>query len=145
MPSIVSSSIQEVINAIQDVMLTVSGIRAAPDYAPEDLGSLFPFSAVYLENGTWTVGPGYSAMTGLVTIAIEVHVARKSLPADLRQVMPFSVSVPKALLSPSNITFGGRIDGFNGLAFTFGPLTWGTTQTLGFKYTFMGKLLLATS
>jgi hypothetical protein len=124
------ATLQDAINAIQDVVGGVSGIRSAPDYAPDQL-STFPFALAFARTGTFEVGP-VGMGKGLHTIVVEVHVARKDLPRDIQAAMAFSDAVPLALLADT--TLGGVVSTFTNIRYEFGPMLWGKLETLGFRF-----------
>lgn len=126
---------EDAIKAVQDKILTVSGINAAPDYAPEQLGGAFPFSVAYPSTGNHSAAvPGVRKFLG--SIIIEIHVARKHLPTDIQSVIGFGDSIPAALLADP--TLGGVINTFSDIDQEFVELNWGDTQTLGYRFTMNG-------
>ncbi len=134
------ATLDDAIGEIQADIRALDGIRAAPDYAPEQMNA-FPFSVVYPGSGEFTSDvPG--GMKGLHSITIELHVARKDLPRDIAKAMPFVQSIPNALLkavaTQGGDRFGGTIDTFGRITYEFGPLDWGATQTIGWRFRMEG-------
>lgn len=131
-----SAEIGTVIAAIQDVVGAISGIRAAPDTPPESINQ-FPFAVCYPATGAWTpVSAGW--MKGLHTVVIEIHVSRADLSTGVAQAMPYLLQVANALLRDT--TFGGTVQTFSELRYTFGRLVWGTQGTthIGWKMEVVG-------
>lgn len=94
------SSVHAVIAAIQDKMGALPGIKAAPDYVPEN-ESPFPFIIAYEGPGIWKIGsPG--CMQSMATIKIELHVARKDMPRDVAQAVFYSDKIPNAIFDGFN-------------------------------------------
>lgn len=128
-------TIVAVVAAIQDLMLGVTGIRVAPDYAPDNL-HIWPASVVFPDNGTIDSGPP-GIMKGLHNIIIEIHIPKKDLQKDLEKAIPFIESVPMALLGDP--TLGDTVSTFGLITYVFGPMTWGegTTamSTIGPRFT----------
>jgi hypothetical protein len=123
-------TIVQAIAAIQDTVGAVTGIRVAPDYAPDNL-SIFPASVVYPRTGTIDSGPAGN-MKALHNFVIEIHVDRMNLQKDLARVIPFGDSIPEALLDDP--TIDGTISTFGVIDYTFGPMTWGDIPTIGWRF-----------
>lgn len=127
-------TLQSVINAIQDVCLTVSGIKGAPDYAPEQI-NVYPFVVTYPGEGSIQFGTT-DEMKALHDVIVEVHVARKDLPMDMRAVAGFVDSIPAVLLADP--TLAGTCSTFQSIRYRFGALGWGGQDTLGYRFTVVG-------
>jgi len=138
------SNAQDIINAIQDCIGTVSGIKAAPDYPPEDM-SVFPFSAAFEGSGTWewyTSDDTYGSMRGLLSIIVEVHLARIDLPKDAMKAAFYSDAIPNAIMK------GVRLNRLNGTVSAIGkidssgliPMSWGSEakNTIGYRFVVSG-------
>lgn len=135
---------QDVINAIQDCIGAVSGIKAAPDYPPEDM-SEFPFVAAFEGSGSWewyTSDEIYGSKKGLLTVIVEVHLARIDLPNDARKAAFYSDAIPNAILKgvhynrlASTVSAVGRIES-SGLI----PMSWGSKEknTIGYRFVVSG-------
>lgn len=125
-----------VIQAIQDLMLTVTGIREAPDYPPEQLSD-FPFAIAFPGEGVHDINTLTSNGTGerkfLGNVVLELHVSRVDLPLAVANSIGFGDTIPNVLLK--NPTLLGTADTFGSVSQTFGELNWGDTQTLGFRFT----------
>jgi hypothetical protein len=125
-----------IIQAIQDTVGAVTGIRAAPDYPPENLNSIFPFSVCYPESGTYTEGPGgVSAYKALHNIKLQIHFGRADLPKSVEAAIPYGDLIAKALLIDPQIN--DSCDTFDEILYTFGPLAWGepAIPTIGWDFT----------
>jgi hypothetical protein len=131
------ATLQQVIEEIQADLRAISGIRAAPDQAPDQI-NLFPFVVAFPGPGRW-----YSNVPGnkilLASIIVELHVARKDLARDIQAAMEFAESIPNALLKPvateTGDCFNNTIATFGEITYTFGPLGWGETDTFGWRWT----------
>ncbi len=128
-----TASLQDVISAIQEIVRGVTGIRVAPDYAPDGL-NVFPASVVYPVSGTWTTGPA-EVLKGMHAIAVEIHVERRDLARALKDAIPYGSIVAAALLADT--TLGSSASTFGDISYTFGPMAWGdpALQTIGWKLT----------
>ena len=123
------ATLQQAIAAIQAKALALEGMREAPDYAPEQL-NVFPFAVTYAGSGRWEQMAGWKR--GLHTVVTEIHIARKDLPRDISTAMPYCETFPNSLLADP--TLGGVIDAINDVSYVFGPLDWGQTKTIGFRF-----------
>ena len=128
-------SLVAIIAAIQDTVGAVTGIRAAPDYAPENINGIFPFSVCYPEGGTYDCGPGFGTYKALHNIKLQIHFGRADLPKSLEASIPYGDAVAKALLADP--TIDASCDTFDQVQYTFGPLAWGepVIQTIGWDFT----------
>lgn len=128
-----ADSLQDVISAVQDIIGSLSGIRVAPDYAPDSL-AVFPASVVYPAAGTFTTGPADN-LKGLHNIVVEIHVERRDLVKALKAAIPYGTLAAKALLG--DVTLGGTVSTFGQITYDFGPMAWGdpALQTLGWRLT----------
>lgn len=124
------STIQTLMARIQAKLDAVPGIRSAPLYPPEQMLE-GPFAVVYPGSGEAQFGtPG--SKKELVTMVVEVMVVRKDLPRDIQKVTGFHDLVLNALMGDT--TFGGLVDTYGRIDWTFGPLQWGDTDTVGYKF-----------
>ena len=130
-------ALKDAIDEVIDELQTISGIRRVPEEPPEN-NNAFPFAVVYPTTGVYRFGPP-PLMRALHNINIELHIARKDLPRDYVDVMALIDEIPKEIWNKlrtgdfSNLsTIGGSEDGID---YVFGPLSWGTVDTLGVTYT----------
>jgi hypothetical protein len=127
----------QIVQAVQDIVSAVSGIREAPDYPPEQLGD-FPFAVAFPGEGVHSFGVvGERLFLG--NIILEIHVSRVDLPFAVENVIGFGDTIPNALMK-FIVTAGGQClngtaDTFENITQTFGQLNWGETQTLGWRFT----------
>jgi hypothetical protein len=125
------SSIQDAIDAINVLLRAVSGIRVVPDDPPDSM-NIYPFAVVYPGSGTWDQGvPG--ERLGLCSLIVELHVARRDLPTAVQHALTFADTVPDALMADPTLT--GSVSTYGVIEWTFGPLAWGDTPTIGWRYT----------
>lgn len=127
-------SIQTAIEGVIDLVGAVTGIRYAPDEPPDSV-SVYPFVTAFPGPGTheYTAGSATYERLTLFTIVVQLHVARRDLERDYRELIPYADSIPNAIMS--DLTFGGTVQTF-GIIETDGlvPLRWGETDTLGYEY-----------
>ena len=126
------ATLQDAIEAIQDVALTLSGVKEAPDYPTEAMNQ-FPFVVTYAASGTWERESDWKK--GLHTIFAEIHVSRELLPRAIAQTMPYAETFPNALLNDP--TLNGTVDTIVGeIRYTFGRLSLGGNQDehIGFRF-----------
>lgn len=129
------STLENVIKAIQDAMLTVEGIHRAPDYAPGKTLP-FPFVVCFPDNGVfkWT---SYQFTTGLHNVVIEMHWAGfKDVKRDIEKALPFLERIAKALWNDPTFSdaITGVINANEPIAYQFGPLGYFGEQTYGWRF-----------
>jgi hypothetical protein len=129
------TTLQDAISEIAALLRAVSGIRAAPEY-PSDQINAFPTVIIRAWSGSYEAEPfggAGGAKKGLHDVAVEVHVARKGAPYDVKLAMRYSDTVPAALLADP--TLGGKADTFARIRYTFGDLEKYTgTPTVGWLF-----------
>ena len=136
------ATLQQAIDAIQDLMGALTGMRSAPDEPPEDM-SVFPFCVAYASDGTWGGFGGAGGKKGLHTIIVEVHIQRSDLPRDVAAAMAYSESVANALIGDP--TLAGTVDTIVGdITYTFGGLGWAQApgslpNTIGWRFQLVVK------
>lgn len=125
------ATLQQAIDRLQELVGAIDGIREAPDEPPENI-AVFPFAVAYASGGRWeSVSSGWAI--AYHTITLELHVSRRDLPRDVQKAMAYSESVIVALYNDP--TLDGTVELINEpIAYTFGPLGWGNTETLGFSF-----------
>jgi len=134
------ATLQQVIDEIQADIRALSGIRAAPDEAPEQI-NIFPFVVAFPGPGTWSSDiPGNKI--NLASVVVELHVARKDMAKDIQAAMVYENSIPNVLLKAVASTAGDRFNNtvstFDNITYTFGSLGWGGMDTFGFRWTING-------
>lgn len=90
-------SLADTILAIQTVIATVDGVRAAPEYAPDRLPPGI-FSVALPSSGLWRVEPART-MRGLHSIEIDIICPRIDLPKTLQSIIPLGDAVALALIT----------------------------------------------
>lgn len=129
--------LQAAIAAIQAVMRGMTGIRYAPDY-PLDAINVYPYAVCFAGSGEWRQEPALWKK-GLHTITLQVHWARKDLPRDVGKAMLFAESIPNAIMKDP--TLAGTVDTvLDPISYTFGVLSWGGTENIGFEFKIMIKV-----
>lgn len=89
------STLQDAIAQVQTYMLAI-GVRGAPATPPEQ-PNVFPFAICQPASGLWH-GNDATGKTGLHTIWLDVHVARRDLSHDVLALWPFIETVPNKLI-----------------------------------------------
>lgn len=134
-----ATTIKQAVHAVQDVIGALTGIRSAPEYAPDKAPPL-PFSVAWGSDGTFTFGAGYGSKLGLHTIIVEVHFERIYLPKAIEFSTPFIDSVSTALMQtlisatkPSDFP-----QTFENITYTYGSMVWGqgtgAVNTFGIRF-----------
>lgn len=132
--------IQDAINEIMDLVGALSGMKAAPDYPPED-ASVFPFAIAYEGAGSWefgAAGGNYGEKKALLSVVVEVHVARVDLPRDAQKAVFYSDAVPNAIMKGvrnnllnNTIDAMGNIETSGLIAMAYGSKE---INTLGYRF-----------
>jgi hypothetical protein len=128
-------ALAEFISELQDI----AGLRRVPTEPPES-NDQFPFLVLYPITGRYRTGPP-GLMVGLHDVNAELHIVRKDdLAREFAQVMNLIDEIPKKLYQGildsskfTDFTFGGSDE--EGIAYTFGPLSWAGVDTIGVTFT----------
>lgn len=134
------ATLQQVISGIQDIADAVTGVRVAPDYAPDSL-SVFPASVAYPESGTLT-SESDGWYIGLHNIVLELHISRTDLPKVLEKIIPLGEDVYEALLADP--TLGNMASTYGQISYAFGPLRYGDLDTFGWRFILEDVKLMGT-
>lgn len=127
-------TIQDVIDYIQGTLMpaTVSTLVKYTDEPPEKI-KRFPATVCFVRSADWKVEPADVLKGSPVTIALQLHVARKDLERDTQKVMPFSVLVPREIWDTDDLN--GTVDTIQAVRQTrFGELNWGDEKTFGIEW-----------
>lgn len=136
------TTVPQVIAATQDVMLTITGIRSAPDVPPEQAqGGVFAFC--YPASGTYSIIAAPNEEEGLHTMHLMVATYYVNLRTDWAQVISLGDAVQRALFLAGNMA-GLIVDPLN-IRYTFGPLEWGGQQLFGWLFEFDARVTGALS
>lgn len=123
------STLQQAIAAIQNIAAALSGMRAAPAYAPDSINQ-FPFAVSYPAHGS--VG-GTDFHQARYTIVTEIHVSRRDLPRDMATLMPYVELFTQAVLASP--TLGLSATALAGtIEFDFAVMEWAGVPTIGFVF-----------
>lgn len=129
-----TGNLQSAVAGLQDLMLTVSGVRAAPDYAPDMLG-IYPFVVAYAKEGKWEPGVAGERI-GEHSIEVEVHVSRGDLPVGVKAAVGYLEDMAQAILQKRRL--GGAAENVRQLRYAFGGMEWNGVETVGFRLTLEG-------
>lgn len=121
------------INRIQDLWLTIAGVRAAPDEPPEKIDPL-PIAITYERSGEVDIAKPHSGSFAEQrgTIWSELHVQRADLPRAIRSTMTFREAFLRKL--QADPTLNGTIMLVNPVRWTFLALEWNGVQTVGYRF-----------
>jgi hypothetical protein len=131
-------SIKDTITEIQGVIASVTGVRQAPAFPPENLNTLASsggdvFVVAYPSTGT--VEHQFGALTYLHNIFIEVHTSRKTLQQDTERVYDYLESIVNDICDALDQNTLTTLSTFGDLAYEFGALGWGNVDTIGYRIT----------
>lgn len=131
------ATVYDAIKEIQDIVGAISGIQQAPDEPPEQM-NVFPFAVCYAASGEY-IWHHKASMRGNHNIHLEIHLARKDLPYDVKAAMAYCQNIPLALFNATK--FGvtlTAVKNIDRIEYTLGPLGWGGTATIGFRFVIVG-------
>lgn len=118
------------VQAIQDLVITVSGVKTAPDYPGP---GVFPMVITHLGTGDITPGNPAGARLELDNIVVELHVADQGLE-DAFGVLETLHPLVVAKLT-ADVTFGATIQTYENLTYTTTRTEWDGAPTLARIYT----------
>ena len=129
--------LEDAIIALQGLVSEIDGIRDAPSEPPEKI-TTWPFAVAFPGDGEWIFGDA-SYDTGLHTLILQIHTARKDLPRDVLGIIDYGELVREKIRSNSNIflpdtTGAATVSAVIGLRYTFGFLSYGGVPTLGWAF-----------
>jgi len=128
---VTDSNITAVVRAVQDLVLSISGIASAPDFPPES-PNVFPFVVCYPSSGNFGGFPT-GTMTGLHNVIVELHINRKNMPLDMEKLQTYIEAIPKKLLGSP--TLSGTVQTYNGINYSINAVTWANVETVAVIYT----------
>ena len=123
-------ALSDAIADIQAKMLTLSGIKAAPEKLPETM-SQFPFAVSYAKGGNVRFNSAGFA-DYFHTIVCEIHVARQILGQAVMLAMPYIESFSSKLLSDPKLS--GTVQEVREIRYTFGFLEWAEKKHVGIRF-----------
>jgi hypothetical protein len=125
------SSLADICSAVQTIVLTVTGIRAAPDVPTETPNLMDAVSYCYPGTGTVTTKtPG--RQDGEHTLHLTIITPRRNLRTDWARIIGFGDTVPRALLNDNSL--GGTVMDINEIRYTFGAMEWAGQSELGWLF-----------
>jgi hypothetical protein len=127
------------IQAIQDLMIAVTGIKSAPDYPGP---GIMPIAIAHLSSGEVTPGNPTGARTELNNIVVEVHVPSSgSISAAFATLEGIHPLVIAALTS--DVTFGGTLQTYGWISFSTANSGLDGVNTVARAYTLNGCKVIA--
>ena len=133
-----ATSLRGAIDAVQDAVGAVSGIRKAPDNPP-DTFNVFPCAACYPHTGYYDVDLMKTAHHDLRLLIL---VARKDMDRDVKKTVPYGDSIRDALWdahrTDRTIDITGRV------SYGYGDVTWGGLLCVGWAFTIEGVKCIST-
>jgi len=120
---------------IMTLCQALTWLKQAPD-DPPGAAVQFPFAAVFPERGESLRQT--DERRDLHTVALEVHWAYKDMPRQVGDAKDRLDDILNMLWYDltlnSTVDHIGRGDGSPGITYEFGPMSWGSIQTLGFIF-----------
>lgn len=116
-----------------------AGASEAPIDPPEGNAG-FPFSVCYPSTGTIRL-EGANTRRDLHSLFLDFHLSRQNLPTDVEAAEVFLEAFPDLLINDP--TLGGAVDTIRfdeGITYQFGNLSYGSLETIGFRFTIPVKI-----
>lgn len=132
-----TTTLEQIITAIQTKVQALEGIRKAPDQPIENV-SVFPFGTTFIRRVSYTQQSA-TLRKGLHTAAVQIHIARKDLARDIAKAVPYGETFPVAIWN--DLTLGGVIDNINEVRGAFKAMEWGDQETIGWEFEIDFKVL----
>jgi hypothetical protein len=119
-----------------------AGVKEAPDY-PTEGTQPSPFSIAYPAEGSFVGESAGQVARGLITIYVELHHTRTTLPIDVEDMIDFIYGFAKRVISDP--TLSGECDTVqmsneNKINFVFGKMEWADEKTIGIRFEVTIKL-----
>lgn len=118
----------------------INGVKSAPTYAPDQIGSSnFPFVVTYPGTGTVDINTPNGNTPELIhlhSVIVELHVARSPLTQAISNSIGFAETIPNAIYA--DVTLGGNADTVGAIEYTFGGMKYGDLDTVGYRFTITG-------
>lgn len=124
-------AILDALKAVQDVMITVTGIKTAPDYPGS---GPFPVSIAHLSTGTIQPGNPTGARLELHNIVVELHVAQGGSISDAYTTLESLSALTIPALS-ADTTFSGTLQTYGNLTYTSDLSSWDGVPTVARFFT----------
>lgn len=131
-------SIEGAIAALQAHVGALSGIKAAPTRVPEAMNQ-YPFATTYLANMRADFASADFAEY-LVDFITEIHISRQMLGTAIEAALPYCIALPHRI--QADPTLGGAVSNIRSFTCQFGRLEWAKTETIGYRFTWNGKVHL---
>ena len=128
------ATLKGAIEEIQDEVGSVSGIRKAPDQPPEKL-THFPYAIAYPDTG-FVQQQSEGFRTHLHDIVVEIHVARKDLPRDIKAVIGYVETIPAEIWG--NLGNYTNIQTIGNISYEFTTFEYAGIETIGWRFTLEG-------
>ena len=123
------STIKGVVDAVQDAVGAVSGIKGAPDY-PTEQAPDFPFVTTY-PGKLAAIDGSPEQFSAAWDVTVEFHLARKDLPTEVKKSLEFSELLLNAIFAALKV---GQV-AHKGIEGEFTEMVWGDVQTIGYRFT----------
>ena len=126
------STIKGVVDAVQDAVGAVSGIKGAPDY-PTEQASDFPFVTTYPAKLA-AIDGSPEQFSAAWDVNVEFHLARRNLPSEVQQSLELGEPLLNAIFSALKT---GQV-AHKGIEGEFTEMVWGDVQTIGYRFVVRG-------
>ncbi len=122
------TTLATVIGLFQSAVGGLTGVNYAPTYPPENAAD-FPFVVTFVDTyrGEMNTPEDFRM---LYTIRVELHVARKDLPEDVKKLLDYPEIGANAIFKTlkTNVLAHAGIEG------AFGKMEWDSVETIGWYW-----------
>lgn len=138
---VMAKTIEDVITALYEMELTLTGVETAYNETPESLAS-FPCFINYPMQGAIEARPN-GATRDLHTIVCEMHCSRGILPEAEKVARPFIERFRKGLLALESAPTGKPCDTYfaQPLQWTYGVIEFATEKHMGIRFLVTAKIM----
>lgn len=126
-----AQTIQDAIEAIQDIVSGITGIKYAPDYATGALGNT-PAAIVLPARGHAEMADLGGALDNTVTLTLLVMVPHKDTANSIKNIIGYGDTVRNALVLKAPLDGVWVVET---LDWEFGPIGWQGADYLGWTFT----------
>ena len=126
-------TVQDAIEQIQQLLRTLEGVRAAPEYPP-DITTATPVIVTFAQRGQW-VGNTLDDVRGLHHIVIELRVAHRDLSRAVETMMRYVDIIPLTLFRALRAGQLTAIETFEAIDYEIGGDESGEVVTLRARFT----------
>jgi hypothetical protein len=137
-----TESLESAAQYVQTLVGSITGVRAAAA-SPRDQEAVFPASVCFPRAGRFE-NPSSGLIIGFHTLTLQLHYPRTELARAYDTVMPYLEKIAEKLIDAP--TLNDTVEGLaSDIAYTFGQMSYGGTETIGWQFEFTVKIVYSES